>query len=231
MPARRRWVAGAVLVGIGWLVTPSAIPVYDGVGVPDEPYRYVKAPAGNPPTAEATVATATTPVAAGVGTNGVIVATAEQAPQFSLFVPPAALATAKGPITVTSTPAAPTDQPAGSTIPGNVYVVTVTSPGGTVTTTDKIAIASLYLRAINSSEGWVMQHRATHTDPWVALQSARGGTDTWVSSFKGAGEYALSRSASADKGSSSSVLPWLLGGGVALLVLLVVAIRLRSTPE
>ncbi|MCW2545234.1 MAG: hypothetical protein JWM40_2786 [Frankiales bacterium] len=230
MPARRRWVAGAVLVGIGWLVTPSAVPVYDGVGVPDEPYRYVSPPKGNPATAEPTTASATTPVAGGVGTNGLIVATKEQSPQFSLFVPPQALATTKGPITVTCTPAAPSDQPSGSTISGNVYVVTVTSPGGAVTTTDKIAIASLYLRAVESSDGWVMQHRVNHTDPWVALQSARGGTDTWVSSFTGPGEYALSRAAAA-KGGQTSVLPWLLGGGVALLVLLVVAIRLRSNPE
>ena len=230
MPARRRWVAGALLVGIGWLVTPSAVPIYDGVGVPDEPYRYVSAPKGNPATAEATSGTASTPVAHGVGTNGLIVATKEQAPQFSMFVPPGALATSKGPITVTATPAAAADQPTGATIGGNVYVIAITSPGGPVTTTNKIAIASLYLRAVEGSEGWVMEHRTAHTDPWVALETARGGTDSWVSSFKGAGEYALAKAAAA-QGKRTSVLPWVLGGAVALLVLVIVAIRIRSTPE
>jgi hypothetical protein len=230
LSARRRWLAGAVLVGIGWLLSPSAVPVYDGVGVPDEPYRYVAPPKDRPPTADPTVATGTTPVAKGVGTNGMIVATKEQTPQFSLFVPPGALATGKGPIEVKATPEAPADQPTGRTIGGNVYVVTVTSPGGAVTTTDKIAIASLYMRAFDGSEGWVMQHRTARTDPWVALQTSRGGTDSWVSSFKGPGDYALARVPTA-AGKKSSVLPWVLGGGVAVLIIVIVAVRLRSAPE
>jgi hypothetical protein len=75
-----------------------------------------------------------------------------------------------------------------------------------------------------------MQHRTAASDPWVPVATSRGGTDSWVSSFKGAGEYALARPEGAG-GGSSSVLPWVLGGGVALLILLVVAIRLRSAPE
>ena len=51
-----------------------------------------------------------------------------------------------------------------------------------------------------------------------------------MASFKGPGEYALAK-AGVDRDGGSSPLPWLLGGGVALLILLVVAIRLRSAPE
>lgn len=230
MSGRRRWVAGALLVGVGWLVTPSAVPVYDGVGVPDEPYRFVHAPPGRPATAEPTEAVATTPVVKGVGTNGMIIATAEQAPQFSLFIPPGALASDRGPIQAKATPIAPAGEPTRAVIAGNAYLVTVSGPGGAVTTTDKIGIASLYLRALDGSEGWVMQHRSAHADPWVAVETSRGGTDSWVSSFKGPGEYALAKAGSGAAG-GASVLPWVLGGGVALLILLVVAIRLRSKPE
>ena len=56
------WVVGAVvrmlvaaaLLGLGWLLTPrTAPPLYDGVGFPDEPYRFVVAPAGAPKTTKA----------------------------------------------------------------------------------------------------------------------------------------------------------------------------------
>jgi hypothetical protein len=233
MPPRRLWVVGVLLVGAGWLVTPVPVPVYDGVGVPDEPYRFVQPPPGKAPTADPTVATATTPVSKGISVNGLIVATAEQTPQLSLFVPPKALAAKAGPITVRATPRAPADAPRGMKIVGNVYEITLTSPGGPVTTTNDIGIASLYLRALDGSDGWVMQHRAQHTAPWTALKTDRGGTDSHVSSFKGAGEYALAKAANAPKAASGGVplLAWLLGGGVALLTVLILAIRLRAAPE
>lgn len=233
MPPRRLWVVGALLVGLGWLVTPVPVPVYDGVGVPDEPYRFVDPPKGKAPTAEPTVATATTPVSSGVSANGLIVATAEQTPQLSLFVPPKALAAKAGPITVRATPRAPDDEPAGMRIEGNVYEITLTSPGGAVSTTKQIGIASLYLRALDGSDGWVMEHRAQHTDRWRALNTDRGGTDSHVSHFEGPGEYALARAATPAKSASGGVplLAWLLGGGVALLTIVILAIRLRATPE
>lgn len=230
MPARRAWLAGALLVGVGWLAAPAPVPVYDGVGVPDEPYRFVSPPKGSNPTAEPTSASQSTPVTKGVGTNGLIVQTREQSSQFSMFVPPKALAASRGPITVAVKPEAPVDEPVGRTIAGNVYVVTISSPGGAVTSTPQIGIASLYLRAVDGSEGWVMEHRTARTVPWTPLATSRGGTDSWVSSFKGAGEYALAR-ANAPKGGGHSALPWVLGGAVALLVLVVVAVRLRSSPE
>ena len=233
MPARRLWALGALLVGLGWLVTPAAVPVYDGVGVPDEPYRYVVRPAGAQPTAPPTTGSASTPVAKGLSVNGLIVTTAEQTAQISLFVPPQALAAKAGPIVVKETPEAPADQPAGMKIAGNVYLVSITSPDGPVTTTDKMAIASLYLRAPDGSDGWVMEYRPVRTDPWQSLDTSRGGTDSHVASFKGAGEYALARSTGAKQGSGGGVplAAWLLGGGVALLVLLILSIRLRATPE
>jgi hypothetical protein len=231
MPPRRLWVVGALVVAIGWLASPAPVPVYDGVGVPDEPYRFVQPPPGRGPTAEPTVGRATTPVKLGVSVNGLIVATAEQTPQLSLFVPPGALAARGGPIEVRATPQAPSDNPPGRRIDGNVYEVTLTSPAGPVTTTTKLAIASLYLRALDGSDGWVMEYRPLHTDPWQQLETSRGGTDSHVASFKGAGEYALSKATTAKSKGGIPLLAWLLGGGVALLTLLILSIRLRAAPE
>lgn len=232
MPPRRLWALGVLLVCLGWLVTPAAVPVYDGVGAPDEPYRFVTRPAGATATAPPSVGTGSTPVAGGTSVKGLIVTTAEQTAQISLFIPPQALAAAGGPIEVRESPQAVADEPPGRDIQGNVYLVTLTSSAGPVTTTAKIGIASLYLRAIDGSDGWVMLHRVAHSDPWQALETSRGGTDSHVSSFKGAGEYALARAtASGSTSGGVPLLAWLLGGGVALMVLLVVAIRLRSAPE
>lgn len=209
------------------------MPVYDGVGVPDEPYRYVTSPAGVPGTADPTEATASTPVRAGLSVNGLVVSTAEQGPQLSLFVPPQSLAAQAGPIALRATPQAPADEPVGKRISGNVYEITFTSPAGPVTTTARLANASLYLRAPNGSDGWVMEYRPQHGARWQGLKTDRGGTDSHVSSFEGAGEYALAKSTSSSATASGGVglLPWLIGAAVAGLALLVLSIRLRAAAE
>lgn len=232
-PASRRWVVGGALVLLGWLLTPQPIAVYDGIGVPDEPYRFVTAPTGTRPTAPPTVGEAKTPVARGVGTNGLIIATLEQTPQFSLYLPPGSLAADGGPIEVRATPQAPADNPPGSRLGGNVYLVSFTAPQGTVHLTSKAALASLYLRAINGDEGWTMQYRASPSSPWTFEQTARNGTDSFVARFVGAGQYALAEPVSkpTKTSSSTSITPFLVIGGIAALVVLVVIIRLRAAPE
>ncbi|MGZ6826540.1 MAG: hypothetical protein ACXVGH_07080, partial [Mycobacteriales bacterium] len=37
----KRWLAGLLLVAAGAAASPTVVPVYDGVGTPDAPYRYV----------------------------------------------------------------------------------------------------------------------------------------------------------------------------------------------
>lgn len=227
IPARRRWAAGALLIVAGWLASPHAVPIYDGVGNPDEPYRYVAAPAGATKTAGATSASAQSPVRAGSSTNGMSVQTSEVGPQFSLFVPPKALGAAGDRVEVQVVPLAPADQPAPSTIDGNVYAVTLTSDTGPVTLTKDAALATLYLRATTQRQpGPVMQHRPQPTAPWKALDTSRGGLDVYVSSFVGAGEYALAFPPG--KAASGGGLPLVLLGVPVLLVAVVVVVRLRA---
>lgn len=203
--------------------------MYDGVGQPDEPYRYVSAPAGARKTAPATSGAATSPVVGGKNSSGMSVQTAEMGPQASLFVPPQALATTAKQVDVSIAPAAPTTQPARAVIDGNVYAITIEASGSAVTLTEQAAIATLYLRSTSAAQpGPIMEYRKSSTDPWKQLKTSRGGTDIYVSSFVGAGDYALAEVADATKQGSSSPLLFLVIGVGVLLVVVVIVVRLQS---
>lgn len=228
MSAPRRWSAAAVLIGLGWLLTPQPVTVYDGVGAPDEPYRYVSAPAGARTTAAPTSGSGSSPLAGGTNSEGMSIQSSEQSPQVSLFVPQKGLAAAGSRLVVTASPLAPTDQPPGATIDGNVYDLAVTA-AGPVTLTPQAAIATLYMRATTAKQpGPVMEHRSAATGPWKQLQTSRGGQDSYVSSFVGPGQYALAF-VRTRAGKGVSVLPYVLVGGLALLVVVVLIVRLRAS--
>lgn len=234
MRSSRRWLAGALLVGVGWLASPVPVPVYDGVGLPDEPYRYVAAPAGATATVPATGATAVSPVKDGRNTNGLSVQTGEQGPQFSLFLPQFSMAAKGSSITIRITAVAPTDGPAGTKVDGNVYQVDLVDPAGPVTLTDKAAIATLYLRATSQKKPQPdMYYRPTGTAAWQRLSTSAGGFDVRVAGFKGAGQYvvALTPAAAGGKGSSVPVVPLVLVGLLVVVVGVVLVVRLRAGGE
>jgi hypothetical protein len=225
-----RLVIAVLLVAAGRLLSPDAVPVYDGIGAPDEPYRYVQPPPGSAKTAPPTVARASSPVVAGRSSYGLSAATAETGPQFSLFLPPQALATKDRTVSVRVEPVAPTDQPAGATIDGNVYEVSLVAHSP-VTLTDKASLATLYLRATTAKQpGPKMEHRATLTEPWKPLRTVRGGQDVYVSSFPGPGFYALAFASSPPKksGGGLSPVPLIALGSVVAATSVVVVVRLRS---
>jgi hypothetical protein len=225
----RRLGLAVLLVAAGRLLSPDAVPVYDGIGQPDEPYRFVAPPAGSPKTAPPTVARASSPVVSGRSSYGMSAATAEVGPQFSLFVPPMGLATTARTVSVRIEPRAPADQPSGARIDGTVSEVSLVADAP-VTLTDKAAIASLYLRSTTARQpGPKMEHRASASEPWQELRTVRAGQDVYVSSFKGPGFYALAFPTSgSSKGGGSSPLPWLVLGGIVLATAVVVVVRLRS---
>ncbi len=234
--ASRRWAAAAALVVVGWLATPDPIAVYDGVGVPDEPYRYVMPPAGAKKTPPPSAATAQSPVEKDLNINGMSVQTAEQGAQASLFVPPAGLRSAGTTIEVKVAPLAPRDKPSGGRIDGNVYAFTLVSPGKQVTLTAQAALATVYLRATTAAQpGPVMLYRAASARPWKPLKTSRGGQDVYVSIFPGPGQYALGFvTASTVSGPTSegfSAAPYVVGGGFVLLVVVVVVIRVRASTQ
>jgi hypothetical protein len=150
--SRRAAVAVLLLVG-AWVVGPTVMPLYDGPGAPDEPYRYVVAPPGyTKKTPAPTTATATLPVSNGLNNAAAFAASAEVGPQVRVFIPAGWLRAPAGAtsIQVTAVPsAAKPPLPSDGTIVSDVYTVTATADGGPVEYVGK-----------NSQEQPVLQMRA-----------------------------------------------------------------------
>lgn len=231
----RRWVlAGLAGLFAAWMAAPAAVPIYDGLANPDEPYRYVNPP----PTAKTTKA----PTAA----QGILnvkdghsspqfVNTREQGPQLSLYVPSGALQVPAGAtsITVTATPLAPSAPlPDDGTIVTNVYRITATANGQdlSVIGTGKFA-PSLQMRAPDGRQpGPVFEHRTANG--WERVGTARYGVDIYGAAIPSLGDWALVKlTHPPSSGSGGGVNIALLAGGIGILVVSVAvfAIRLRRT--
>lgn len=220
----------AVALALAAAVGPSTVPIYDGIGNPDEPYRYVNPPPGYRDTKPPTTATGTLKVSQGQSASAQI-NTAEVGPQLALFVPPGALAssTAATTVMVTAAPvAAPHDLPDDGTIVGNVYRITATASGGSV---DLIGFGEsapvLDMRAPTARQpGPVFEH--LDNGRWTAYPTSRIGNDIYRTRAPALGEWALVRRTSGGSG-TSGVKVTLLSIAAALgacgLALAVLAIR------
>jgi hypothetical protein len=110
---------------------PHAPPLYDGLGFPDEPYRWVVAPAGSAPTASATAAVVTVHVSAGA-TAPAQALSAEQGPQVAVAVESRAFPApgGAGSISLRAQPrAAPPTPPDGGQVVSNLYDLSATAAG------------------------------------------------------------------------------------------------------
>lgn len=217
-----------VAVGVVSLVAAGAlgagVPLFDGVGYPDEPYRYVLAPEGATATAAPAVATASAAVAEGSNATGFEVASTEQGPQISIYVPASALRPdgAAKTVTVTATPLAPGGaKPSNGPVTGDVYRIATS-----MTTLADGTAGTLTLRApVGFKIVPVMQYRAGATSGWKTLQTTRVGSDIFEAPFEALGDYAMVlpvHGSSATHSTSKGVLIALaIFGGLALLVLIV----------
>ncbi|MDP9239410.1 MAG: hypothetical protein M3O55_02055 [Actinomycetota bacterium] len=193
----RRWawllIAAAGLL-LAWLAAPAAPPLYDGVGFPDEPYRYVTRPVGDtkvtkPPSWVAV----RMPVSDGT-TDGFNAASTEQGPQISVFVPTGTLTAPKDAHTLLlradpRTPDGPAD---GGKVDGNVYRLTATADIGKPSVARAQDTIQIIMRATSAKQpGPTMEYRAQGAQKWTRLKTARYGNDVYASSAKGFGDYAL----------------------------------------
>jgi hypothetical protein len=216
-----------VLVVLGWVVTPTPVPIYDGLGVPDEPYRYVDGAGRGRATQPPTTATAQTPVRKGSSAMDLVISSREQGPQVTLFLPAGSLVAADfSEITVRVLPQAPESQLSSLKISGNVYRVELSASDGRVTLGSNIASSNIFLRATDQRDGWHMLYRPDAGGWQPPLKARRPGTDTWVARFQGPGDYALARSEL--PAASASQLPWVLAGVLGLLALVIVIVRLSG---
>src|SRR3954449_1676379 len=172
-----RWLfAGLAALLVAWLVAPAVVPIYDGPGFPDEPYRYVHAPNGKstkPPTvAKASVSVNAAGLSAAAYSNS-----AEQGPQIVLYLPAGSLKAPTGVTTVqvSETPFAPSPPlPTDGTIVTNVYRVAATTDKGPVQIVGKTVnqIPTVQMRAPSSQQPGPVYERRTASG-WEHLDTLR----------------------------------------------------------
>lgn len=210
--------AALLLVTVGWFASPAAVPVYDGIGNPDQPYKYVGKPDAPAP--------ATAQAAAG---QGLSVVSSESGPQVRVDLGEGSFA---GAVTMTATPVAGNGQavPQG-TIDGNVYRITATAQ-----LVPSSVQGFLWLRAaVMTTPDPVIVHRTHPTDPWTKVPTSRTGRDIMSTPFRALGDYAVvrlpgSKPLSASGGLSGTRLV-LLGGGVLVLVAITILVLRRPVTD
>jgi hypothetical protein len=231
---RGRWgvlAAGAAAVSLVWLVhQPSGVPLYDGIGFPDQPYRYVDPPPGYQKTPPPSTAVDRSAVSGGTTSGLLFAQSAESGPQIVVSMPSHALAAPQATkVTLEAKPLAPDNEPHGATINGNVYQVTWTADRGTATPTSRIRVAYVLMRATSGKQpGPTMYHRTSASAPWTAITTARVGNDIYQSPLPSEGDYALAFSNTG--GSSSGSLGVVIGvvvGALVVLAVLILLVRLR----
>jgi hypothetical protein len=237
--AARRWLLLSVLgLVLAWIVAPAVVPIYDGIGNPDEPYRFVKPPpgvsAGKPPT----TAKVTLPVHNGVSEAG-YANSAENAPQVSLYLPSGALGVSASAtsVIVTAQPQAPSSPtPSDGTIASNVYRIAASAGGqaAPVKGTGNQA-PTLQMRAPSAQQPGPVFERVVN-GKWTDVRTLRVGNDIYQTQLSGFGDWALVQpNGTITSGSSGGggVKLGLLIPGIAVLVLAAVigtvrAVRLRQ---
>jgi hypothetical protein len=124
-------VPGALLLA-GWAagLFGAAPPLYDGLPLSAEPYRYLKPPPGFATTPAPTSASETVTVTGAAGAQTVELSTTETPPQATIIFSTGAFsAPAAERIVLRIAPVTPPAQPAHGSIDGNVYSFTATGPG------------------------------------------------------------------------------------------------------
>jgi hypothetical protein len=188
-----------LVVVVAWL-QHTAVPLYDGVALPDEAYRYIVAPSGRQTKLPAASATMSGKVSDGFNTDGIYLGTTEQGPQAAVSFAQHSFSVAAtvSNITVTLTPQAP-DSHASPTgrIVGNVYRLSaVTSDGGPVQfQSNKVSPSYIDMRLPQGYPvGATMVYRPTATAAWKPVPASRIGNDVYEAKVAGLGDYALASS-------------------------------------
>ena len=220
----------AALYGVAMVVTPHAPPIYDGIGFPDEPYRFVDPPAGYRDTQPPTTAKATIGVNDGRSTGGHTISSAESGPQVSLYVPSGGVLTgaAASNVTVRAAPVALTGSPPPGHLWGNVYRVSFTTASGPARQAPDNP-GSIFLRAptFQAPPTFYVRHGST----WSPLRTRQTGRDIYQAQLAGVGDYVLTGEDPLDFGAKDPSNEAAVGAfgfvvtGVGLVVILFLFIR------
>jgi MYXO-CTERM domain-containing protein len=185
-------LAALAILGLGWALAPrSAPPLYDGVGFPDEPYRFVQKPAGACDTKSPTSAAVTTTVTDGRG-GSISLSTAEQAAQISVLIPSDLLSapSSSRQLTIRATPVRPVPPPQGGYLWSNVYDVAATTPGVALHDTDPNRPTTITLRAATAQRPTPTIERYVNGQ-WSTVSTQSVGRDIYNGSLPALGRYAV----------------------------------------
>lgn len=230
-PALRRWLLLVAALGVVWLTTSPPVPLYDGIGFPDEPYRFVPARGTGP---AATSAQVQLKVAGGSNVGGLIVNTRESGPQASVFAPPHAFAApGTAPVVLDVHPVAPQPPMPEGVLESNVYVLSLTSTAGAVTVVPEAQPPAITMRAVDAKPpAPVFHYRATPSEAWREIKTRQVGQDIFNAVAPGPGEYVLVRDAAAPAAKASSGgrtgLFIILGATVVLMAAVVIGVRVLA---
>lgn len=218
--------AVAALILVWRLVPPLTPPLYDGINLPAQPYRYLNPPKGKlstkPPTSARQVLTI----------NGkapqVFLQTKENPPQAILAIDSNGIKLPAGIslVTISIKPVPPPAQPSSGTLDGNVYLFQATSNSGKQLSLTKSAGAQVELREPGTGGHQVVEQYVDHQ--WV-----RRNSETFVniqylaSNISSLGYYALVTVSGA--GSSSGGIPVLaIVGGIIVVLVIGIVLVLRG---
>jgi hypothetical protein len=178
------------------LLSRHAIPLYDGVGFPDEAYRYVQPPSSAEETpAPPSTAEAQTQVINGVSTQDLALNSQEQGPQVTAFIRRGTIYAADtASLSVYIRPEAPrsANKLVTGHVTGNLYHLVasqqVTFKGGS-----NKAIIQLRLPKINQGESGVptIEYQAALDQSWRSLATSKVGNDIYMAPMAGFGYYVL----------------------------------------
>jgi hypothetical protein len=251
-------LAVLALAGVVVARPPHAPPLYDGLGFPDEPYRWVVPPSGAGRALLPTDAEVRVPVRS--GTSGAAQAlSGEQGPQVAVAVRDGALAAPDGATTISlhaiprPVPATPPDR---GQVVSNLYDITATvgnravplAPGKTVLV--NLRAESFTTRAVVicrwTGSGWEqVPTQQIGRDIYAAQLAALGpvavvrldaGVRPTVSPLgpptgAAAGTSAAPAATTTTNGPDASLLLLVLGGAVVLLATALLVLRRRTQPR
>lgn len=239
---RARWVlaAAALALPLAYLASPpSAPPLYDGLGAPDEPYRYVGTSPAGATTERPTSAEASVVLKEGRSTAAVV-ATAEKGPQASLVVAPAGLDVPPSAeqVLLRIEPVALPEPPEDGEALSNAYRLSATDDGGKPVPIAKGARQTIVQLRIPAKTDRPVALELHDDGKWVALETRRTGEDVYSAFLPKLGvvaavqitESSRTQFADADADSGGLALLLALGGAAVLLAVFVLLLR-RAQPS
>jgi hypothetical protein len=212
----------AGLLAIVWLIIPpTGLPLYDGIGLPQEPYRFLQPPKGQPSGLPPSSIHRTLVISNG---NSPVykVGTSESPPQAYFFMQYRSLAIPSGVKSITIDVKAvspPAPAPAGSKLDGNVYRYAVTTSTGAPVAFRSGRKVSVELRGTGASGSPTLAQFSGGS--WTRLPTlVLLGENYYLTNVKSLGDFVLLLPAGST-GSGAGI-----GGALPLIIAAVVVVLL-----